>query len=371
MKILSITNCPLDESLGSGKTVIRWSEGLRKLGHEVDVLEPKDYQIFPQQRRALKFRSALGAWQFIKKNVSLEQYDLMECYGDEFWLLLRQLSQQKKRPFLVAHTNGLELLHRDRERIYHPPKTLKERAYSLFAEQTHARFSRIAFERVDAFVSICELDRAYVLDRGLYPPNRTAVIEPGLDPEFLDIPFNPQRQHRVAYLGSWTERKDLDTLCLVARNLLIRYPDLKFDLFGTNIAPEFVYSAFPETLHPRLVVRPRLETAEMAKGLAQAKVFFLPSQYEGFGMATAEAMACGCAAVTTPTGFGGDLKSGEDAIICNFSDAVAMESAIAQLLENEAFRLKIARAGYERAQKLRWDSAVSQLESVYQNWVRQ
>lgn len=369
MKILSLTNCPLDPSLGSGKTVLRWSEGLRNLGHSVDVFEPKDYQFWPNLRRALKFRLAIGAWRFEMAALQRQDYDLIECYGDEFWLLLTQLAPMKKRPFLVAHTNGLELLHRDREQIYNPPQSFRDRAYNQFAEQTHARFSRIAFNSVDAFVSICELDRRYVLDRGLYPPEKTAVVEPGLDPEYLSIPFSSQRQNRIVYVGSWTARKGLDQLCIVASNILTRHRDLYFDLYGTNAPPDIVFNAFPAELRTRIVVHPHLPSREIAAGLAQAKVFFFPSQYEGFGMAVAEAMACGCAVVTTPTGFGGDLKSGEEAIICDFNDTAAMERAIDRLLADETLRLKIARSGYQRVQSLRWDLAVKKLEQIYTNWL--
>ncbi|MDY6781653.1 MAG: glycosyltransferase family 4 protein [Cyanobacteriota bacterium] len=369
MKILSLTNCPLDPSLGSGKTVLRWSEGLRKLGHTVDVCEPKDYQLWSKIRRGIKFRLAGGAWHYLRNRVNSNKYDLVECYGDEFWLLLTQIASQKKRPFLVAHTNGLELLHRDRARVYDPPQSLRERAYDRFAEQTHDRFSRIAFNRVDAFVSICELDRRYVLNRGLYPSKKTATIEPGLDSEYFSIPFTPQRQNQIAYFGSWTPRKGLNQLCTVASAILTRHSDLSFHCYGTNTSPGVVINSFPVEIRNRIVVYPRLPTAKIVEDLSRVKVFFFPSQYEGFGMAVAEAMACGCAVVTTPTGFGGDLKSGKEAIICDFNDTEGMESAIHLLLSDETLRREIARSGYNRVQNLRWDLAVSQLEKTYLNWL--
>jgi glycosyltransferase involved in cell wall biosynthesis len=371
MKILSLTNCPLDPSLGSGKTVLRWSEGLRTLGHSVDVCEPKDYQIGSKFRRALKFRLAVGAWHFLRTMVKVQEYDLIEFYGDEFWLALSQLARAQKRPLLVAHTNGLELLHRDRERVYNPPKSLRDRAYNRFAEQTHDRFSRIAFERADAFVSICERDRRYVVDRGLYPPHQTAVVEPGLDGEYFAIPFSDRREQRIAYVGSWTARKGLEQLCTVASDILTDYPDLYFDLYGTNISPEVVFPAFPVELRNRVVVYPYLPSQAIAKGLANAKVFFFPSQYEGFGMAVAEAMACGCAVVTTPTGFGGDLEQGKEAIICDFEDTEGMKQAIARLLVDRELWRSIARSGYQRVQNLHWDLAAGKLEQIYGNWLAQ
>lgn len=370
MKILALTNSPLDPQSGSGKTVLRWSQGLRNLGHEVKVCEPKDYQVLQQWRRAWKFRTALGAWQFYQRTLQAQDFDLIEFYGDEFWLVLRQLSRQKNRPLLVAHTNGLELLATERERAYNPPQSLRDRAYLAFAQQTHDRFSRIAFANADVFVSICDRDRRYVVDSGYYPPEKTAVIEPGLDPEYLSHPFTPERQHRVAYVGSWTQRKGLEQLCTVMGKVLAKDPNLHFDLYGTNAPPEVVIAGFTATVRGQMTIYPRLSNQDVARGLTRAKVFFFPSQYEGFGMATTEAMACGCAAVVTPTGFGADLKHLQDGIVCDFNDLEGMERGITQLLENDAQRVAIAQAGYDRVREFRWELAVKKLEQLYLRWLQ-
>ena len=114
MRILSLTNCPLDPKSGSGKTVLMYSKGLQNLGHSVDVAEPKDYETWHGIGRAKKFRQAWGAWNFVKQKLRITQYGVIEFYGDEFWLATWQLSKLPKRPLLVAHTNGLELIDRDR-----------------------------------------------------------------------------------------------------------------------------------------------------------------------------------------------------------------------------------------------------------------
>jgi len=118
----------------------------------------------------------------------------------------------------------------------------------------------------------------------LYPYDRTAVVELGLDPEYLAIPFARERQHRVVYLGSWTPRKGLGQLCTVMSNVLAKDPNLHFDLYGTHAPPEVVISGFPAAVREQMTIHPRLSNQDVAKGLARAKVFFFPSQYEGFGM---------------------------------------------------------------------------------------
>lgn len=366
MQILTLTNCTLDPKLGSGKTVLRYSEGLRNLGHSVDVFEPKDYQFFPWINRVDKFRSSCGAKLLVNRLLQTKSYDIIEFYGDVFWLVAKTLSSKKKRPFVVAHTNGLELLHRERSYIYEPKKSS---FYNQLIEKPKNYASRMAFAKADGFVSLCEVDRKYIINQKLRPAERTALVEPGLDTEFLSIPFSSQRQDRIAYLGSWTSRKGINSFCTVMIGVLSRNPQLQLDLYGTNVPQEDVLSFFPIELHCQILIYRRLSNQEIADGLSKAKIFFFPSQYEGYGMALAEAMACGCAAVTTPTGFGAELQHETEALICDFDDTEAMEEAVLRLLQDDGLRVKVARKGWERVRSLTWEANILKLERLYKQWI--
>jgi glycosyltransferase involved in cell wall biosynthesis len=330
------------------------------------LLEPKDYESGLLKGRGKKFRQAWSAWRAVKQKLQANEYDIVECYGDEFWLVLWQLSKSTHRPLLVAHTNGLELLDRSRSDTYDP---IRSRFRKTFNNQTHARFSRFAFSCADAFVSLCELDRQHVLEAKLYPTERTAVVEPGLDDEYLDVPFMPHREERVAFIGSWIPRKGIKHLSMVMSSVLTYKLSLQLDLYGTGTSKANVLRSFPARLHSRINVHPRISNRELSNSLARTKVFFFPSQYEGFGIALAEAMACGCAAVTTRTGFGAGLRDHEEAWLCSFDDVRMMENAIRQFLENDSLRAKVAMGGWRRARALTWEVNISKLENTYIEWL--
>jgi glycosyltransferase involved in cell wall biosynthesis len=368
MRILSLSTCPLDPHLGSGKTRLRWSEGLRELGHSVDMAEPRDYETWHGLRRALRFRQAWGACSFVKQKLEAGSYDLIEFFGGEFGLITWQLSKLRERPLIVAHTDGLELLASERWHAYSPPRPLMARAHLWYSTHTHEQLSRAAFVHADAFVTGSELDREYVLGHGIFELERTAVVEPGLDNEYLAMPFIEKKEHRVAFTGSWTARKGIEKLTAVMTELLTRDRELRFDVYSRGDRKS-VLARFPASLHDRIEVYDRLGNQQLAEAVARAKVFFFPSSYEGFGMSLSEAMACSCAVVTTPTGFGAELRDGVEAFVCGFDDVEAMRQSVERLLSDEGLRLGMARAGWERVRGLRWESNIKKLESVYAGWV--
>ncbi len=364
MRVLSLSNSPLDPGLGSGKTVLRWTEGLRRLGHETqavggDAIVPWGTRRLPGRR----FWMALGGWNRLREDNKKLCPDLVEFYGGEFGFAARVAGIDRHRPFLVAHTNGLELLAGDRAAA----------PASGMMSGWHRRLDEAAIAGVDAFVAICDLDRDYVVGHGYLPHERTAVVEPGIDPEFLaclEAPLDG-RDHAVAFTGSWVGRKDPATVVAVMDRLLIEDGDLKFHVLGAPDARDEILAAFSPGVRSRVMVHGRLSNQEMGRTLSRCKAFLFPSLYEGFGMATAEAMACGCAVVVTPTGFGGSVRHGIEAFVCDFGNVEAFSQAVRRLLTDDELRTRISSGGRDRVRCLDWESQAGKLEVVYLGWLHE
>jgi glycosyltransferase involved in cell wall biosynthesis len=368
VRVLTLTNCPLDPRLGSGKTVIAFSAGLRAAGCTVDVLTPDDFEPYQVRTgRAAKFRRAWYAWRAVPPRLA-QSYDLIEFYGDEFWAVARQLRRAHSRPVLVAHTNGLELLAHARDATHRPPGRLRR----WFDGLTHLRFSRIWLRSVDALVCLCEEDSRWAVAGGHVAADRAAVVEPGLDAEYLagEVTAASTRGPRVAYSGSWIDRKGIDVLALAMANVLAARPKAHFDIFGAaRSPPECIRAAFPEAVRARVTIHPGLSNRALAEGLGQAAIFVFPSRYEGYGLALAEAMARGCAAVTTPTGLGAGLADGQEAWVVGFDDAAALTSAVLQLLDNPTLCDRLAAGGRRRVAGLNWNAAGARLAALYESLV--
>ncbi len=358
--------------LGSGRTRLAWSAGLRELGHEVETVEA-DELLGPQKDEPRGRRVRLGwrGWRWLQTH-DLSRFDLIEFYGAEFWPGTWRLATARngRRPLLVAHTDGLELLASERlAAVAAQAAPARPPAWRGAACALMQRVEQLAFSRSDGFVTGCELDRQYLLSHHIGNPARMEVVPLGLSEEYLDLPLRIEHENRVACLGSWIDRKGLPALVGAMTPLLRSRTTLGLDLFGVDLTETDPLRDFPADVHAQIVIQPKLPTAELIDRLSRARVFFFPSEYEGFGLALAEAMACGCAAVTTPTGYGAELRDGEEAFLCAFGDAPAMSSAIARLLDDEPLRARIAGTGHARVQGLRWDSSVRKLENTYLRWL--
>jgi glycosyltransferase involved in cell wall biosynthesis len=305
-----------------------------------------------------RFGVALGGWRELRRQERTFRPELVEFYGAEFGLAAYAAKRKRERPLLVAHTNGLELLAT--EALGHRPRAVVGRL--------HRWLDRAAFTYIDAFVGICELDREFLVQRGYVRAERTAVIEPGLDAEFLAQLGAPLegREHAVAYTGSWVPRKNLPALVEVMTTVMRADAAVEFRVFGAAGAEAAVRAAFPSDLRERVRVAGKLTNAELAAELTRCKVFFFPSRYEGYGMALAEAMVCGCAAVTTPTGLGGSVRAGVEAVIYRAEEREKFVWEICDLLGDEAKRRRIAEAGRNRVAGLTWSAQGEKLSAFYE-----
>jgi len=93
-------------------------------------------------------------------------------------------------------------------------------------------------------------------------------------------------------------------------------------------------------------------------------IFLQPSRREGFGMCAVEAMACGCALVTTANGGSDDYAlDGETALVCG-PEAGDMAEAITRLISDEKLRVRLAADGSRFVERFRWEVSAERLRQV-------
>jgi len=98
---------------------------------------------------------------------------------------------------------------------------------------------------------------------------------------------------------------------------------------------------------------------------ANADVFVLPTEYEGYGMAVAEAIASGLPVVSTPTGAIPSLVGDRAGILVPPGDVVALARALEVVLGDGAARRRFRAGALRQRSRLQtWPAAVRQMAAV-------
>lgn len=139
-------------------------------------------------------------------------------------------------------------------------------------------------------------------------------------------------------------------------------PDLRVLVFGRDRPHEvpewieFVHQPTPEQL--------------VAEVYNRCRIFVQASRVEGFGFTAVEAMACGCALVTSDNGGSRDYAIHErTALVSDPTDVGAMAADILRLLRDDDLRRRLAAAGTELVRGFDWERTGAKLEAVLLDYV--
>jgi glycosyltransferase involved in cell wall biosynthesis len=101
--------------------------------------------------------------------------------------------------------------------------------------------------------------------------------------------------------------------------------------------------------------------------VARAKLFLLPSRWEGFPSVVAEALACGTPALVTRCDFGPSevVEHGHSGWVADVDDVDGFTAAIDELMGNPALRQRFAANGLERAEEFDIDLMVERYSKLF------
>ena len=103
-----------------------------------------------------------------------------------------------------------------------------------------------------------------------------------------------------------------------------------------------------------------------------SRIFLCPSWSEGFALPPAEAMACGCALVSTDCGGNLDYAEHEEtALLSPPRNPEMLAANLLRILDDDAFRVGIAQAGVKRIGQFSWGKSATAFEKAIQESLRQ
>lgn len=154
--------------------------------------------------------------------------------------------------------------------------------------------------------------------------------------------------------------KDPAMLLEVFRRLSIARPQTPLHCFGSFPRPRQLPTRVDYVRFPSL--------AQAREIYSRCSVWFLTSQNEGLPNPLLEALACGCAVVSTDCGGASDIVAHDyNGFLIPVGDANSMIGSILRLLDCPATRSRFAAAGAGVLQRFTWPGAVATFEAAVEN----
>lgn len=185
--------------------------------------------------------------------------------------------------------------------------------------------------------------------------DRVRSVRPGTEPGPMAEGPGLGEPPRMVCVGTVTPRKGFDVLV----RALAQLDDLEWlcDCAGSlDRAPEYAREVREaverEGLVPRVRFLGELPADALDEVYRTATLFVLPSHYEGYGMAFAEALARGLPIVGTTGGAIPDTVPDRTGVLVEPGDAGGLAGALRTLLEEPARREALAQAAREHARGL-------------------
>ena len=137
-----------------------------------------------------------------------------------------------------------------------------------------------------------------------------------------------------------------------------KYPEIRAIIFGVDERPSELPKWMEYFNNPK-------EEVLVSKIYNEASIFLSTSYSEGWGLPPMEAMACGCAVVTTASGGVEDFAiHNETALLCKAGNISEMVEDIGLLLNDKEIRYRLALNGSNYIKKFTWKKSFHEFEKI-------
>jgi glycosyltransferase involved in cell wall biosynthesis len=225
-------------------------------------------------------------------------------------------------------------------------------SYSLPFRAAHRLVLPILGHRARLITTVSQLSREHLIRRRIASQGKIVVTYNGADhasrwaPERSSLQLGPRpfvlcpgRNHKHKNVAlAWRIASALDAMGL--------------DVYLAGQLNENVLTGLGPMPH-NLRLLGRVTDDDLAKVLAAARCFLLPSHIEGFGLPAVEAMVRGCP-VLASTAPALPEVCGEAALYAEPDDAQSWITGVAKLSTDRQLRHRIIAAGYRRANAYSW-----------------
>ena len=366
---------------GGAETVVKaYSEGLRGLGHDVEVVTTDLYTETPFVKKKMPS---------VVNGINVTRHKAYTVSGEAHYVLAPGMVQSflsKNADIIHTHSYGYFQNHAGwiRERFqstpwvitphFHPSwsmwggskrKTLREFYDTVIGKGT--------LEAADLITCVSKHERDMLVSEIGLKEDNIKIIYNGINwADWSSVPnkevFRKQyptvSEKFVLFAGRLATNKGLSDLISAMQLIDKKSVDLVITGADMGLGKQLEKEASDKgvTMH-RLG---HIDDETYRSVLSAAEMLVLPSEYEAFGIVLLEAAAAKTAVIGTNVGGIPEAMSpGNNGLIVEYNDVNNLAKSIAILLEDEKMSKEMGNSGREWAKNFSWESIVKEIEHEY------
>jgi len=368
---------------GGAETVVKaYSEGLRDLGHNVEVITTDLYTETPFVKKEMPK---------VVNEINVTRHNAYTISGEAHYVLAPGMVNSflsKEADVIHTHSYGYFQNHAGwiRERFqstpwvitphFHPSwsmwggakrKTLREFYDTVIGKGT--------METADLITCVSKHERDMLIEEIGVSEENIKIIYNGInwsdwkvlpDKKIFRAQYPEISEKFVLFAGRLATNKGISDLISAMKEVNQKSIDLVVVGADMGLAKSLEKEAFEKGVKMHRLGH--IDDNTYRSVLASAEMLVLPSEYEAFGIVLLEAAAAETAVIGTNVGGIPEAMSpGENGLIVEYNDVTNLAKSIAKLLEDEKMCKEMGSAGRTWAQKFSWDSIVKDLESEYRS----
>lgn len=348
MKVTFVLPMYLNSPSGGFKVVYEYANRLAGFGHQVTVIHPRNIEPQSGVAEAIKKRF----WEYKQRLASRPLVSWFDVNKKVGLLLVTGLKEANIPDADVIFATACETAFP--VAVYSARKGKKFYLVQSYETWNQTEEMVLASWKLPLHKIVISRSLFEIASR-MGEQRRTTYIPNGID--FADFrllaPING-REVRIGMLAHPNEAKGTRDGVQALELVKQKYPHLEAVLFGTEPRLDFIPDWIRYERQPA--------KAKLVELYNSCRIFLNPSWAEGWGLTSAEAMACGCALVTADNGGASEFSiDGENALVVPAKQPDLLADRILSLLANDHLRQKIALAGSQRIQEFTWERAVNSL----------
>lgn len=278
-------------------------------------------------------------------------FDLVEGSGYMGWIpaIIASFLKRKEVVLFIADTFDLP--------VYSPQKKiLLQILQRLFFKSINPRVITISQTVQKKLVALgIKVDRSIVLSCGT-----NIQINRGLKVK--------KRDHMISCVSRLVDYKKIDTLLYAFAILKPKFRKLRLTIVGTGDKLEVLSKLAKNLGISKQVVFKKYvhKHLDVIKIVKSSSIFCLPSMYEGFGIATIEALSLGVPVIVADIPINHEVTRGKGVFFFRLQDEIDLANKIEKLLSDKPLYKSLQKKGLTHSRQYDWSIIQKQTLQFYQ-----